>query len=68
MSKSSNNVSGTCANLTCENLNDRCPALTGSLQGDLAGLTGTHYDNTLNPREGGKVGIRDQVPTQSTDR
>lgn len=42
----------------------KCAALTSSFQGDLAGLPGSHYDNTLNPRQGGKVGIWSQVTTQ----
>lgn len=37
------------------------PTLTGGLEGDLAGLTGSQYDDPLDPRLGGQAGSGGQV-------
>lgn len=36
-------------------------SLTSSLKGNLAGLTGSQYDNAFNPGAGRKLGIRSHV-------
>lgn len=42
-------------------------ARTRSLQDNLVGLTGTQYDNTLNPGEGGKLGLGSQVTVDQAE-
>lgn len=45
----------------------RHEALTSSLEGNLAGLTGSQNEDTLNPRAGGKLGVWSEV-TVDQDR
>lgn len=42
-------------------------ALTSSLKGNLAGLTGSQYDNAFDPGAGRKLGIWSQVTVDQTD-
>lgn len=42
-------------------------SLTSSLEGNLAGLTGSQYDNAFDPGAGRKLGIRSDVTADQAE-